>query len=101
MEPTSPRKVGVQISVNDDDSEEDKTTPESAVVKTKLDNHNIKQMSNLLKVSIALASAAESSVFWGFFLLFVLFFSFFFFVPFFLALPLCCGFEWRGLCISR
>ena len=42
------RKVGVQITASSDDV--DVTTPESEIVKAKLENHHIKQLANLLKV---------------------------------------------------
>merc|ERR1711991_129293 len=41
------RKVGVQITASSDDV--DVTTPESEIVKAKLENHHIKQLANLLK----------------------------------------------------
>jgi hypothetical protein len=46
----SPRKVGVQIAVGNEDDDDDPVTPESNVVKAKLEAHNIKQMGALLKV---------------------------------------------------
>ncbi len=50
----SPRKPGVQITVGEgDDNSEDPVTPESDIVKAKLEAHNIKQMGTLLKVGAA------------------------------------------------
>jgi hypothetical protein len=48
----SPRaRVGVQIALGkEDETDDDPVTPESEVVKAKLEAHNIKQMGTLLKV---------------------------------------------------